>query len=291
MSQPRPYPTWLQRLLLIPTLRTRMEVVALTRGCANLYAVECSADEMDELKRVDAHLLVDLANALRYEVGVSAADPLIRVLCFGRGARTELISQPIRLSLASGSTCFWMTEFRTAITTFRDGHPILGQLLHEVTHGLLAELSNRFPYPYAVEEGFARLASDWVALDPHDAVDLTHHLNGHWFPVGSVDDSQCVSIKQLLQFRPYDDLPVGEEDRRQYLSELGRASNASVWLIAYLALLGRHRPTVRRILREVREKNIRSPGAIYEWLLHVSGMTPEALERGFRLYCTEGITP
>jgi len=89
-----------------------------------------------------------------------------------------------------------------------------------------------------------------------------------------------------------DDCETEDEDGvASYFAEISRMSTASYWLVTYLTLLGRDRPIVRRILRELRAKNVRSPGAVYEWLLHVSGTTPAELENGFYLYCTQGRSP
>jgi len=260
--------------------------------CVKLYAVECSSDEVSELEALDGRVAVDLMNLVRYEVGATTQGSGVRVFCFGRNANVEVTPWPMSHYLRiTASTCAYIPRLNAACIRFRDGHAIDKPLLHELTHAFMYELSDSFPYPFAVEEGLARMMESWIHLVPNAEGDLSRDLDGREATERYLDDSQFVSIRDLLQFETRETDSEDEEKTDRSEGELTRISRASYWMFGYLTLLGRRDPIVRRILREIRAKGIYSPGAVYEWLLHMCGMTPEALERGFYLYCTEGRRP
>jgi len=178
-----------------------MHVTVVAHDLAKLYALDCSPDEIGELAQLDWGRIADLANVLRYEVGATIAEPRIRVLCFGRDAKTQLAPPSISCMLEIGHTCFWHRGLGAAITSFRDGDPILVQIMHELTHALLDELSEWFPYPFAVEEGFARLMSDWSWPVLPVVVDLSRGRGGRRASERYLDDPQFVSVRDLLEYR------------------------------------------------------------------------------------------
>jgi hypothetical protein len=124
-----------RRALLILRLRCWSRVRVLCRYCVRFYAVDCSAHEMAQLEAVEPSTIVDLANALRYEVGATAAQPRLHVLCLGQAAAAEATPEPIRRRImGTGWTCFCDWDTDTVVTSFGFPASIWRQVVHELTH-------------------------------------------------------------------------------------------------------------------------------------------------------------
>ncbi len=282
---------WARRALLIPILRRRMHVTVRRLPHATVYGLDCSPEETAELEAVDGHDIVDLLNAIRFEVGQTRTQPFVRVLCFGRNARTERVPWPISQYLKVGHAWVWVRKVNAAVMMFNDNDSARNYILHELGHAFIDQLTDTFPYPYALEEGFVGLVCNYLWPLPHLEAAADRASYCHPESWRGLDDADVIPIRELLLYRTEESQFPREDKTAEEFARLQHVATLSRWLVSYLCWLGWHRPIVRRILREARERQLHDPRAIYEWLLHKSEMSEQELEKSFYLFCTQGRFP
>jgi hypothetical protein len=275
--------TWLDRMLLVPRLRSRMGVCPFKRAYVKLYTVEGSPEELAEVELIDAAQILRLGTGMQHYLDVTGSLPRIRVLCFGSHADLRETPRGIRhwASCAFGGGV-WLREMRAAIALFGRGNPIRRIVIHELTHALLDLLTNGFPYPIAVAEGFARRAE--FLLPDHAGMIEWKRQSADRNHRGRIrlNDCQCMSIKQLLFFD-------AAKHWRHDMSAFRQMVDLSLWLNVYLFKLSDKRRLLGRMLPELRLQNVRTPEGVYLWLQEASGMGEQELEESFHCFCTTGV--
>lgn len=271
---------WLNRVLLIPRLRVAMDVRAFRRSYATLYAIDCSAEECSRLATIQTSELERLGSGIQYYLDVAGVIPRIRVLCFGVSARHENAPPAIKQwTIKPFGGGVWVRELRAALALFEGGNPIRRIVIHEVAHALLDLLTDTFPYPLAIVEGFAR-RGEFLLPDQAGKIEWERQSTDRIRRrAGHLSDSQCMSIKELLVFD-------AAKHWRQNMGAFLRMTDLSFWLNVYLFKLSKQCPVTKRILSELRLKNITTPEGVYQWLQETSGMKEAVLEASFRSFCT-----
>lgn len=279
--------TRLSRLLLIPRLRARMQVVRVVRSYTTFYAVECSNEELGALASITSSEISHLGKAMRSRLGTWARIPRLRLLCFGRRADLHKTPSGLRTIIAEPfGRGVWIRELMAAVAIFDDQVPIRRIVIHELAHALTDLLSGGFPYPLALQEGLARSAeygvrdqtgrSEWDKIaDTRPANDEHRYLR----------DDQIMTINDLLTF---DLRQLSQGDR---ISAYAKMVNLSFWLHAFLGNLVPQRAILKTMLLELRKNNLRSPEGVYRWLQEHLCMDEAELEGAFRLFCTVGAIP
>lgn len=273
---------WVDRALLVPKLRVRMAVRGFKREYASLYAVHCSALELGEVEAITTTEILRLGRGMQHYVGVSRPIPRIRVFCFGTNARLEITPRAIREWAGKPfGRGVWLQEMRAAIALFDPNEPIRQVVIHELAHGLLDVLSNDFPYPITIAEGFARRAeylvrdskglTEWERVSESESQQTARHMRNEHF----------MTVRDLLYFDP-------KEYWRRDMKAFSRMTNASFWLNIFLSRVSRQSPDVGRMLSELRLSNVRTPEGVYSWLQEASGMRADRLEDKFHRFCTKG---
>jgi len=64
-----------------------------------------------------------------------------------------------------------------------------------------------------------------------------------------------------------------------------------LWLNVFLGFIAPYSPKLSRVLEELWLDDLRTPQAVYDWLLASTGMGEQKLESHFHLFCTRGIQP
>lgn len=276
---------WLDRVLLMPRLRAAMDVRAFKRAYTRLYAIACSPEESAQVEVVDGSQIMRLGTGLQHYLDVAGPIPSVRVLCFGASAPLDRVPPVIRHWTAEPfGAGVWLPELRVAIALFEDGNPIRRIVIHELTHALLDLLTDAFPYPLAIAEGFARRA-EFLLPDRTGTVEWERQSADRTRKGGEhLDDSQCMSIEDLLLFD-------AAKHWRQNAAAFVQMTDLSLWLNVYLFKLSVQYPLLKRVLPELRLKNIKTPEGVYSWLQEVSGMDAGALEDGFHRFCITGVVP
>lgn len=277
-------------VLLERWLRNTRDVVWLQIEFLQLFAAYCTDEELVELGSIDAVQIRAVGNRMTRLVETTATIPIVRVLCLGRNAKHEHVPRVIRerfdvrrpLNEQTQFTGTWLPEMSIAVARFSGDEPIRGIIVHELTHVLLAFLTGRFPYPIAIEEGFAR-SSEYVFCpranhDPRYGPDRGGRNNGYLI------DSEHITARELILWN-------APEHMRSVPHAFARVTRSAMWLNVFLDMLSKYRPVVGRILAELRAKNIRSAEGVLKWLQDVTGMDVDELERQFYLFCTLGVEP
>lgn len=221
---------------------------------------------------------------LRDYTGADTRLPYLRVLCFGRSV--DYRNAPPRVARCldpDRGYGVWIREMRAAVAILNDTMPIRNVVLHELTHGLLDLLTDGFPYPMAIQEGFAR-AMEYIIHDdipsgkPNDLVDTEATRQRR-----HLQSAYCLTVRELL----LDPHRYWRKDSCQ----LERMTNLSFWLNVYLFRLAKKHPRAKRILSELLSRNIRTPEGVYEWMQEVVHMRADQLEDSFCRFCTTGAFP
>ena len=275
---------WLDRLLLLPRLRVRMHVCLFKRAYTRIYAVECSPEELRCVGSIGSSEIMQLARGVQEFAEVEGAIPRIVVICFGSSAELRRAPPGLRNWVSSPfGRGAWLGELRTAVALFGQGAPIRQIVVHELTHGLLDCLTGGFPYPIALAEGFARRAEYLLPDDAGRVVWQEQSARRSEAEEPYWTDGEYMSINDLLFFNVADHW-------RKDMTPFARMTEASFWLNAYLFRLSKKHPRVKRILAELRQKNVRSPEGVLAWLEGVTELNHAELERGFRDFCGTGST-
>ena len=261
-----------------------MSVREFPRGYAVFYAVACSAEELSAIEAVDRRQIERLGTGMQHYLDTHRRIPRIRVVCLGTGTQHSLMPPGIRYwaSKPFGGG-IWLREMRAAVVAARDGNPIRRVVVHELAHALLDILSKGFPYPIAIQEGFARRAEYFLPDDMGDTEWKRVHSR-RCVETSVWNASECMSIAELLRFDPH-------EHWRQGIAIFLRMTDLAFWLNMYLFRLSTWYPTAKRLLPELRRKNIRTPEGVYEWLQETLCMSADEMENGFRTFCTTGVFP
>ena len=259
-----------------------MRVRSFRRGFVRLYAVDCSTEETEQVKRIDREQILRLARGMQRQLGVCSSPPGIKVLCFGIDANLSETPPPINrwCGPASGRGV-WLRQVRCALARFDADKTIRQIVIHEVAHALLDLLTGGFPYPLAIAEGVARRA-EYLLPDASEKPEWRSELERHGKKASRyLGDSECMSIKELLFFNCADQ---AEKD----VVALGNMTNLAFWLNLYLSKLSQDHPKLEGMLGKLREQRTAWPAAVYQWLQEASGMGEEELEEGFHRFCTKG---
>lgn len=276
---------WLDRVLLLPRLRVAMQVRAMPRAYATLYAIDCSPQESAQLATIGSSQLVRLGTGMQCYLEVTRPIPRVRVLCFGASSRLQKVPPVIRHWTGEPfGGGVWLRELRAALALFEGGNPIRRIVIHELAHALLDVLTDGFPYPLCIVEGFARRA-EFLLPDDAGVIEWERQCTDSTVTdTGCLNDSQCMSVKELLFFDP---AKYWRHDVEAFL----RMTNLSFWMNVYLFKLSDQRPGLARILRELRVENVRTPEGVYGWLQQASRMQEDQLEESFHSFCTTGLLP
>ncbi len=268
------------RWLLIPRLRTRMKAKRYRRGFVDLYAVDCSEEELKDVQAITETEITRLCNGIRKFLETTQKPPRMRCLCFGVNAPFDAAPPGIRDWLSSPfGRGVWISELRVCIALFGTGTTLWRILVHELVHGLLELLSGGFPYPIAIQEGFARRAEYLLPRDTDRGAAAARPGDGTQQSERFLTEDECMTIRELLQFNP-------REHWRMNMGAFAQMTALSYWLNVFLFGLGREFPQMRRILPELRSRNISAPDAVYQWVCGAAQMTKEELEARFLEFCT-----
>jgi len=273
---------WVRQALLVPTLRAQMEVRKLKRGYATIYAVTCSPTELAELSRIRSGEIANLAAGIQHYLDTNEELPRIRVLCFGSCAALENTPQELSQWLCNTTARgAWLRRLCTAVARFTPATPIRRIIVHELTHALLDLLTNGFPYPVAIAEGFARRA-EYLLPNKRGMTEWqqqsSHQQKGHR---ANLTDDEFMSVRELLCF---DARARWTSDRASFLG----MTNVSFWLNVYLFKLSGKHPILKRILPELRLRCITTGEGVYSWLQEACSIDHAELEDGFYRFCTKG---
>ena len=262
-----------------------MDMRVFKRAYAKVFAVECSREELAAVEMITAAEILRLGTGMQRYVDVGGRIPRILVFCFGSSAQRQKappgISDWVKEPFGQGA---WLREMRAAIALFGREIPIRQIVVHELTHGLLDVLTDGFPYPIALKEGFARRAEYLLPDDAgnvkweRESLDQTRGDRRYW------NAGDCVSIKDLVFFDV-------SEHWGQNMGAFLRMTEGSFWLNAYLFKVAKAHPRLKGILGELRLNNVRTAEGVYLWLQEVSGMGEEKLEESFHRFCTTGVVP
>ena len=275
-----------RRILLIPRLRLRMKVIGRQVGYLRLYGVECSEHETEQLRNITGENLDRLGSAMQKYVGVGGRIPFIRALCFGRSAPLTDARIGIDSWMARPfSQGCWVSEMRSAIALFSGEISIERVLTHELVHGLLDVLSNGFPYPIAIQEGFARVAEYFLCHDSLSVNRAKDELEKTPQATSSLTDAQFMSIRDLLFFDT--DKHWSSRDMLSFV----RMTHMGFWMNSFCARCPPDRPILGRILRELRLGQHTNPADVYSWLQGALRMNASDLEDAFRAYCMTAKVP
>ncbi|MCH7720968.1 MAG: hypothetical protein IH988_08270 [Planctomycetes bacterium] len=205
-------------------------------------------------------------------VGFGGRVPGVRVLCFG--SQVNFHDIPIELRNAIGNSPqlgIWLTSRKCAVIFCGGGFHERLVILHELTHALLDVLTNGFPYPLVIQEGYARVMECIIpARIGSDSGQAERRRKS-----GFLLQSELLGIEELLKAR--------------WTAESGnRLIMLSFWLNVYLSKFPPGGRIVRCMLKELWEHDLRSPSEVYAWILGACRVNGNTAEQGFREFCMTG---
>lgn len=238
------------------------------------------------LCKIDHQQVFRLRSGIEEYLAVTKATPKISVFCFGSSADLTKAPPGIRIHIENSAIGgVWLSRICCVVIVFARVKSIRKVLLHELTHAYLHLLTDGFPFLRAVAEGFARRAEYLV---PDEQGDTEWQRTRHWAESTRGQtywpDDSVMSVMELLSSETVD-------GPRWAPSDALRLTELSFWLNVFLFRLGRQRPILRSILREIQERDLRAPENVYAWILDASGLSAEELERRFYQFCTTGELP
>jgi len=285
MMRIRRYIQWgqlsLRNALLVPRLKRKLSVHAFPRAYTVVYAVDCSPEEQGESAAIKEAELLRLCRGMEVYCGNYVQFARIRVLCIGRNARVDRAPAWIQgwLNEPFGGGV-WLRELNAALVFFQDNVPIRRIVLHELSHALLDRLTNGFPYPIAIQEGFARRAEYFVPSESGVSEWQRSSEAGAQAIRCLESRTGWMSIKDLLLFDAH-------LHWRRDMSAFARMTGWAFWLNLYLETLGSEASVLKAILPQLRKCNVQTPIGVYEWLQEATGMSETALESAFLEFCNE----
>lgn len=259
-------------------------------GFIQLFAAHCTSEELGYLRAINAARFLQLGTRMARLVEATVDIPTIRMLCFGSNATHEHIPPPLRACFEpelpfnhwKQLRAFWAPSMSVVFVRFQGDMSIERVLVHEVAHGLLNVLTNGFPYRPAISEGFARCFE--YALSPKRDCSAWNGQDRGSGEKGRLLDSEHTSVRELMFFEFRDHM---WED----VLSLEPFTRSAMWFNVFLRNISERRPSVKRILIELHQKDIQTPDGVYQWLQQATGMSADELERQFYLFCTKGVQP
>jgi len=245
---------------------------ALRRSYARFCAVGCSTDDLAELDRVDGSLLKRLEYLTRHLTGSNLAMPAVRVYCFGSRVTPQDVRDTFVLPDGSLAAGLCSAEQRIVVARFNEQVPLGRVLTHELGHAVLAGLTDRFPYPPSIAEGYAEFLCSlvWPSAVHRVSCPVPDKIVA---PAACVA-GPCFSVAELLEqgqpIEPGTSYPPGFHSH-------------SAWLVDFLGGFGQPPETVReRLLGALWHDNVRDPHEVYAWILAACCCSPAELERRYR---------
>lgn len=257
-------------------LRTATGLSQIRIGFIELSAAHCTSEELGYLRAINAARFLQLRTRIARLVDAAIDVPTIRVLCFGSNATHEHVPPAIRACFDPELPfnhwrqlrAFWVPSMAVVFVRFQGDMSIERVLVHELAHGLLDVLTDTFPYRPAIDEGFARCFE--YALSPRRDCSACKGEDRGSGEKGRLLDSEHISARELV-FSEFSD-HMWEDPLA-----LAPFTRSAMWFNVFLRIISKHRPGVKRILAELREKNVRTPEAVYQWLQQATGMSADEL--------------
>lgn len=241
-----------------------------------LYAIECSRQEVAQLMCVESRDLDRLAHIARKLTGSCRRLQPVELYCFGSAAPSEKVGSVLpRFADGTLMRAAWSWESRLGALRFVEGLPVQQVILHEVAHALLDGLTDGFPYPLAILEGYADLMESMILAGEGRGSENRRKRRGTLD--GKCPAGECTSLRDLLQY--------SEATQVAAATHTSLALRAS-WLIGYVGY--RSQDVLRRMLRDLREDGASTPLSVYAWLAKQLRMSSEMLEQDFRSYHAGG---
>lgn len=235
------------------------------------------------LCKIDHAELFRLRAGIQEYLAVRKATPKINVLCFGSSADLKKAPPEIRSHFESAAIGgVWLSRIRCVVILFGRVKSIRKVVLHELTHAYLDLLTDGFPFPRAIAEGFARRA-EYLIPDGNGETEWrrTEHAPESTRRRTFWPDESLLSMRELISSETV-------EGPHWTPSDALRLTELSFWLNVFVFRLGHQRPILRSILRQIRERDLRAPEEVYAWIVDASGLSAEELEGRFYRFCTTG---
>jgi hypothetical protein len=155
-------------------------------------------------------------------------------------------------------------------------------LVHELAHALLDLWTGGFPYPPALQEGYAYVVERFVLgrFKPPAPTDAAPPQ----IPIanGRGSDVRPLTMRSLLSLRPRPDVAAEEQAYKEEYARITQSVRCLVGFLGALTIGGQ--PVLGEMLRGLRDKDARSPDAVYDWLLAASGLSENSLEQAYSEY-------
>ena|GEM_PF-4424564 len=278
------------RLRLVVWMRSSRRVQRLRIGFVRSYMVGCSPAELAELSQIDSSQIARLGARILGLLGLTRGVPPIRLLCLGGAVGDRDVPRLIRecfhpsvsVNDPQQYTGLWIPKLRSAVIRWSENDPIQRTMVHELTHALLTTLSDGFPYPTAISEGFAR-QSEYLFCCKADRSSICRSHCGSASD-GCLLDSEFMSVRDLIFLDVTGFTPESP-------SCFAKVRRSALWLNVFLGFIAPYSPKLSRVLEELWLDDLRTPQAVYDWLLASTGMGEQKLESHFHLFCTRGIQP
>lgn len=251
------------------------------RAHVTLLGVDCSDVEWEEVCSLSTDLCVRHATMVAAALGHTGWVPRVAVVCLGASCQSERLPAPLGhdREVSAGS---WFPQYRLARHTFGRGVRVRSNVFHELTHALFDLMSDFFPYPRVLGEGFACVMEHFFREAPRpgmsDSMDLLgagRIAAGSFLPqvLFNIRDALAMDGQPLLQ-------SVTHKDRQGYQ----RLALTGVWLVLWLSKLAEQLPACRRIMCVLRERHLTQPAEIYGFLQECTGMNADAMEQSLHVF-------
>lgn len=246
---------------------------------ARLHAVTCSDIEIACVRRACDRQVDSLSQRVRSWLEAEEAAPPVDILYLGRTASLSRLNILYPAALRDRFGGLWDPCMGLVVIS-EDKSSLECVLAHQLTHAYIDMLSDGYPFPLVLEEGFAELAgraANGGMCGKEDQCPMfDHDLSAH-----RLDERQFVGARRLLELYDAFYCPDSCEAHARLVAY-------GLWLMAFVGNRGREldQRLAPRILATIRQRDLRAPANIYAWLLEVLSMTEQELEQRFERFCT-----
>lgn len=201
-------PWWLAPRRIIGLLKRRYRVMHVAHGIVDFYVLDPTEEECLEIVALDANMLERATGLIRGLFDSEIGSNRIRIVCIGSRASMQRLPRIIRRHIAYGWEHWgcWDEITQCAYVRWHPSLPIAEVIVHELVHGIMDRHSGGFPYPSAVQEGWAQLATLAAIQNTTLIADQAHHLfrlcqQLAWAKLEAGEPCPCKGIVEMLKVR------------------------------------------------------------------------------------------
>jgi len=252
--------------------------VILRSSFAEIVAQGCTGAELLELRRTADGDLPRVARLVCALLRCVPRPTRVKVLCYGSKASPDTVKSVFCLPDGVEAAGIWSPIARVIAARFARGLSMRRVLVHESAHALIDHFAGGFPYPFAIQEGYATLIENTV-LGEKTAPAFRS-------PGASTTDARQqdrrITVEALLRF----DWPHEVSDvQLEYDSFFQQA----VCFMGFLSELGGGRGRlVKEMLCALRREKADTWEKVYCWLLRSAQLSAAELEARFHAYVGMG---